>query len=290
MKLSNSKLNQYRMCPRSYFYKYECGIEPIEEGTIEHDRAFGRAIHTGLEELYKTGDIDTAKYHFKEAYPKQLDPDDLEKTPGNGVILLEAYWNQYQGIMKDWKVLSVEVLDEYEPVEKLVVRVKLDLVAENLKYGGIYGFDWKTTGKALNYQYWAQFNPNAQISTYFDYITWKYGQCAGFYIDALSFGHRKRAYKGEPSGFHYSIDRQLFSQTKDQLDDWKASEACWSKMIQSSITDNKYPMNTSQCRFCSFKPICSAGWSWETDQDLIMCQYQKKENGSHLVTKEPKND
>lgn len=276
MKLSNSKLNQYRMCPRSFFYKHICNIEPIDEGETEHDRSFGKAIHCGIEELYKTGDINTAIYHFKEAYPQQLNLEDEAKTQENGITLLRAYWNTYQVQMKDWKVIAIEVLDEYEPIEGIIFRVKLDLVAENVKYGGIYGFDWKTTGKSLNYQYWGQFNPNAQISTYFDYITSKFGQCAGFYIDAMSFGHRKRAYKGEPAGFHYKLERQLFSQTKDQLADWRDSEREWHSMLMVSHQTNKFPMNTHSCRFCSYRPICSAGWNWESDRDLILCQYTER--------------
>ena len=276
MKLSNSKLNQFRTCPRSYFYKSVCGIEPIDEGELEHDRSFGRAIHKGLEVLYKGGLMVKAKNTFEKEYPNQLDLEDDCKTSDNGKLLLEAYWKTYLPTIKDWRVIAVEVLDEYEPVEGLIFRVRLDLIAENLKYGGIYGFDWKTTGKNLDYRYWAQFNPSSQISTYFDYITTKHGQCAGFYIDAMSFGHRKRAYKGEPAGFHYKIDRQLFPQTKDQLDDWRASEERWCKLLKEAIQDNNFPLNTRSCQYCSYRPICSAGWSWENDREIILCQFKQR--------------
>ena len=277
MKLSNSKLNSFRSCPRKFFYEYVASIEPVEEGETEHDRSFGAAIHKALECLYKEVSVDEAKTAFDLAYPKQLDLEDFEKTPENGKKLIEAYWTRYGPQMKDWKVLAVEVLDEYEPIDGLVFRVKLDLVAENLKYGGVYGFDWKTTGKNLNYRYWSQFNPNSQISTYFDYITKKFGSCAGFYIDAMSFGYRKRAYKGEPAGFHYQLDRQLFTQTKDQLDDWRRSEHEWGHRLNDAITRNQFPMDTASCTYCSYRPICAAGWSWELDKELILAQYEVKD-------------
>ena len=264
------------MCPRCFFYKHIFNIEPIEEVETEHDRAFGKAIHKGIEALYKGFSVDEAKACFFQNYPNQLDFEDEAKTQENGQKLIEAYWNTYQVQMKDWKVIAVEVLDEYEPIEGIIFRLKLDLIAENLKYGGIYGFDWKTTGKSLNYQYWGQFNPNAQISTYFDYITFKYGQCAGFYIDAMSFGYRKNKYKGEPAGFHYKIERQMFSQTKDQISDWRDSEYWYEHQLKESQEMNEWPMNTSQCRFCSYRPICSAGWSWENDKDLILSQYTQR--------------
>lgn len=273
MKLSNSKLNQYRTCPRSYFYKYICNLEPIEDSEIEHDRNFGQAIHSALESLFKREGLEASIRRFKDNYPNQLDEEDLSKTQENGEILIKAYWNQYSPTLKDWKIIAVEVLDEYEPIPGIVFRVRLDLIAENTKFGGIYGFDWKTTGKSLNYQYWSQFNPNAQISTYFDYITKKHGSCAGFYIDAMSFGHRKRAYEGEPAGFHYKIERQLFTQTKDQLNDWRLSEEQWYKTL---VADTFYPLNTQSCRFCSYRPICAAGWSLESDSDLIKCQYKQR--------------
>lgn len=282
MKLSNSKLNSFRACPRKFFYEYIASIEPIEEGESEHDRSFGAAIHMALESLYKGGSVEQAKVAFDLEYPKQLDLEDFEKTPENGKKLIEAYWMQYASQMKDWKVLAVEVLDEYEPIDGLVFRVKLDLIAENLKYGGVYGFDHKTTGKKLDYRYWSQFNPNAQISTYFDYITKKYGSCAGFYIDAMSFGFRKRKYKEEPAGFHYQLDRQLFTQTKDQLADWLESEREWGWRLHDAIDRKKFPMDTRSCQYCSYRPICAAGWSWETDRELIECQYQLKEKRSEV--------
>lgn len=276
MKLSNSRLNSFRACPRRFFYEYVCEIEPITEGEVEHDRSFGAAIHVGLEKLYKGSSMEEALRTFSEAYPKQLTEDDLAKTQENGRVLIQAYWNRYSPMLKKIKILAVEVLEEYEPVEGLVFRVKVDMIAENIEQGGIYGYDFKTTGKPLNYRYWAQFNPNSQISTYFDFISKKYGSCSGFYIDAMSFGYRKNKYKGEPAGFHYQLDRQLYSQTRDQLDDWRESEKRWSFLLQDSILTNKYPMNTHSCQFCSYRPICAAGWSWELDKELIMSSYQKR--------------
>ena len=276
VKVSNSRLNQYRKCPRAYYYAYEARIEPQEDGETEHDRSFGSAIHSGLKVLYKGGTTTIAVAQFKAEYPKSLVEDDLAKTPENGALLLEAYWKQNEPQLKNWKILDVEVLQEYEPIEGLIFRVKLDLIAENKQYGGVYGFDWKTTGKKLDYKYWAQFNPNAQISTYFDFIAKKYSQCAGFYIDAMSFGFRQRKYKNEPAGFHYKLNRELFTQTKDQLNEWLDSEQEWLDKLNRSAERQKWPMNTNQCTYCSYRPICSAGWTWQNDKDLILAQYKQR--------------
>ena len=281
MKLSNSRLNSFRSCPRKFFYEYICEIEPITEGETEHDRSFGAAIHIGLENLYRGNTMEESLKGFCDAYPVQLNEDDPAKTQENGKKLLGAYWQQYQPKMKAWKILAIETLDEYEPVEGVTFRVKLDMIAESKDYGGVYGFDFKTTGKKLDYRYWSQFNPNAQISTYFDYIAKKYGACSGFYIDAMSFGYRKNKYKGEPAGFHYQLDRQLMTQTKDQLDDWRNSEHRWAKLLHESIEASEYPMNTLSCKFCSYRQICAAGWNWESDKDLIMSQYQTRSTSEH---------
>lgn len=283
MKLSNSKLDKYRSCPRAYQYHYVNNLEPITDGEESHDRNFGKAIHCGLEELYRSGDLEKSKEEFNEAYPNQLDIEDESKTSANGKVLLEAYWKTYQKQMQDWKIIAIEVLDSYEAIPGVEFRVRLDLIAENLKYGGVYGFDHKTTGKKLDYRYWSQFNPSSQISAYYDYIGKKYGQCAGFYIDAMSFGHRKNKYKGEPAGFHYQLERQMFTQTKAQIDDWRASEQDWYEKIQVSEAKGFYPLNTKSCQYCSFRNICSSGWDWENDSDLILCQYQKRNVDKEII-------
>lgn len=282
MKLSDSKLQTYKDCQLKYFYKYECRLEVAEEAEASHDRAFGDGIHKALEALYKGESMDGAIKAFRERYPKQLDIEDLAKTPENGEKLIRAYWDTYKAQLPDWNILSVEELAEAELVNGLTFRVKLDLVAENKKYGGVYGFDWKTTGKKLDYAYWGQWSPSSQVSAYTEYINKKYGGCSGFYIDAMSFGHRQRMYKGEPAGFHYRLERQMFNRTPEQIEDWKRSEEWVARQIEESVKGQRFGMNTSACRFCEFKPICQAGWRWEEDRDLILCQYNvRSTNEAH---------
>ena len=112
MKLSNSRLNSFRSCPRKFFYEYICEIEPITEGETEHDRSFGAAIHIGLENLYRGNTMEESLKGFCDAYPVQLNEDDPAKTQENGKKLLGAYWQQYQPKMKAWKILANENPDK----------------------------------------------------------------------------------------------------------------------------------------------------------------------------------
>ena len=256
--MDNSQLQQYKNCPESYRLKCLLGLQKIEEGVDEHDKNFGKAIHSGLEVYYKTGDMEKMKQAFVAGYPDQLAPDDLAKTQANGLTLLEAYVTHYKEEDKRWTVKAVEVTDTFELASGIPFTVKIDLVVE--QQGCIYFVDHKTTGKAFNYQYWGQFEPNSQITAYTAYCQAKFGECSGGIINGLQLGFRQRAYKGEPAGFHYSFQRQLFNRNRQQVEAWKEDTLRWMKSIDqaNSVSLGSLPWmkNEGQCRFCSYKEIC----------------------------------
>ena len=256
----NSKLQAFKNCPESYRLKNLLGLRKREEGVEEHDKNFGKAIHTGLELHYKGKSLSDIKEAFSKDYLVQLNEDDKAKTQENGIVLLEAYINHYKEEDKKWTIKAVEVADTFEIAPGLSFMVKIDLVVE--QRGCIYFVDHKTTGKAFNWTYWGQFEPNSQITAYTAYCQAKFGECSGGIINGLQLGYRKNKYMGEPAGFHYSFQRQLFNRNKQQVEAWKQDTLYWIGQITGNnnpefqLSSKVWPKNEGQCRFCSYKALC----------------------------------
>ena len=253
----NSKLQTFKDCPEKYRLRNLLGLKKREEGEDEHDKNFGKAIHTGLEFYYKGKSIEEIKEAFKKDYQVQLNEEDKAKTQENGLILLDAYINHYKDEDKKWTIKAVEVADTFEIAPGISFMVKIDLVIE--QQGCIYFVDHKTTGKAFNWTYWGQFEPNSQITAYTAYCQAKYGECSGGIINGLQLGFRKNKYMGEPAGFHYSFQRQLFNRNKQQIEAWKIDTQDWIKSLEFRLMTEQglsWPKNEGQCRFCSYKEIC----------------------------------
>lgn len=289
----NSKLQTYKNCPEQYRLKNILGLQKIQEGMEEHDRNFGKAIHSGLEALYKGASIEEAKAKFASEYPVSQNVDDLAKTTENGQVLLEAYAKHYEHEDKAWTIKAVEVADTFELAPGVPFTVKIDLVVE--QQGCIYFVDHKTTGKTFNYQYWTQFDPNSQITGYTAYCQAKYGECSGGIINGLQLGFRQRAYKGEPAGFHYSFQRQLFNRNRAQVEAWKQDTLAWVREIDSNNHGN-FPVlskegvwrkNEGQCRFCSYKEICISSCDTQIIEQLYTVidpnEYLNQANESEQV-------
>jgi hypothetical protein len=292
MAYDNSQLQTYKDCSERYRLRYIEGLKKIEEDHDEHDRNFGKAIHAGLEAYYKKEGLNKAKEAFSREYPVQLSQDDLAKTEANGLLLLEAYAKHYQEEDKSLEILSIEVKDSFclsspsltspdreahkvrfAPLRSSSIDflVKIDMVVR--KQGCIYWVDHKTTGKTFNWSYWSRFEPNSQVTAYTAYCQAKYGECSGGIINAIRFGHRQRAYKGEAAGFYYEFQRQLFNRNSEQIKAWKQDTLRWIESLETAKAGGAevWKKNEGQCGYCSYKPICISC----ADPQIIEQLYEK---------------
>lgn len=280
-KPSHSFIQKYKDCPLSCYLSYEIGLKAKEDVKSQHHLAYGSAGHESLAILYKEGfgAIQKAKEAFDKAYPYQLDEEDMAKTREHWPIVLDAYVKQYADDQKKWKIISTEEREEFDYAEDNGFVVKLDLVVENIEFGGIYGVDHKIVGGSkayLSQDYWLGFDPNSQVTKYTAFIKQKYGDCSGFIINAIGMGNRSRAYKGEPAGFWHRFGRQMFNRNDTQLEIEQRDTRYWMDRIEESRRTNSWGMNTQGCRWCEFRPICGAGWTWPEDRELIEIQYDAR--------------
>lgn len=257
----NSQLQTFKDCPERYRLKYVEQLRKRDSAQEEHDREYGSAIHKGLEVIYNRGTLKEAQDAFAKMYPLQLNEEDKAKTLENGLTLLADYVEHYKAEDTQFEVLQNEKKDEFELAPGVPFIVKVDLVVK--KQGCIYALDHKTTKKSFGWDYWGQYDPNPQITAQTAYVQARFGECSGVIINALSFGFRTRAYKGEPAGFHCSFQRQLFNRNKQQVDAWKKDQLKWIKKfdieraLEAEASDGGvWTKNEGQCRFCSYKESC----------------------------------
>lgn len=261
----NSTVGDYIRCPLNFNFRHNLHLQRIDSGIGEHHLVYGQAIHEALRIIYTENDLEKAQAKMRECYPKQLDPDDLAKTADNAVFALEKYVEHYDWD-KDWEVLSVEETDW----DGNYVAVTPDMVVKD-RNDNIFIVDHKTTGRYLNFDYFADFDPNSQVTHYIQRTKERFGNCDGFIVNAMRFAFLKRASKDRAAGFNVEFERQCFQRTAQQIERTMRSTEEWIKEIERSHESGYWRAaeTPSACRFCSYKSICSSGWSWEDDAELI---------------------
>jgi hypothetical protein len=279
---SHSYLQRYRDCPLACYYHNELKLRKREEGGESHHMAFSKAQHEGLRHLYANNYATLANGELKallrEAqdiflahYPTQLNASDLAKTRQGGITALAEYVRRWKDEDKRYRVLSVESLDNQE--DGFVV--KLDLVVQDIATEQILGMDHKVTGKYLNYDYWAGYEPDSQIVEYERYIQEKFGFCDGFIINAIALRYLQRASKNGPAGLWCNFERQTFNVNGRQMEADLASRRYWIDRIEHSKATGVWGMNTNQCKFCEYRDLCKAGWFYPDDAELIDISYRR---------------
>jgi len=258
MKIDYSQLQTFITCPRKYQLRYIDKLKKIKYDERDLHQDFGHCIHKALEIYYKDNSIEKAKDWFTLNF-NGLDTEKA-KTPANGLLLLDRYYNYYQTPTNELsdthlKTLEVEITDTYN-IGNIEYTVKIDRIVES--NAGIFVLDHKTTS-SIPYNYFYQFDPNMQVSGYCLYAQQRYGQCSGMIIDAICLGHRERAYKGEPAGFWCNFVRDIVNRNKQQLQDFEQNVIDWSSRLQTSIDMNKFPKNENAChqfKGCGFRELC----------------------------------
>ena len=291
VRYSHSALQLYRLCPLRYALHYQHNLEPLQPPG-RHDLDFGAAWHDGLAILHQRGTVTRAQAVFTATYPEKKYPNPLPSFRGgvtgksfsNGLAALQAYRERWYDDDKYHEVLSVE---QYERTDEHAL--KLDLVTRDTRDGQVYGWDHKTTSSYLNNDYWQRFDPDSQVRYYTDYIKSQYGHCGGFYINAARFYHYSKAYtprtgpeKGiqKPAGDYVDLARMLFNPNEDCLQLERDNRKYWIERIEHDKLTGNWGYNDQACRQygreCEYLKLCSAGYTWPRDEELILSYYKQQ--------------
>jgi hypothetical protein len=290
---SYSQISKYAACPLLYRLHYVDNLTPLQDGG-RHDLDFGSAMHDGLAVLYSpNGSVRAAAKAFSDSYPRERYPDPLPswsqgKSYTGGIDAIAAYAERYHEEDQHWEVLSVERMRVTDTDEEKRL-VKLDMVVRDRRDGLVYGVDHKVTGRYLDAAYWLTFDPHSQIRQYVDHLQRKYGECGGFYVNALSLKHRSKAYtprQGPDKGVRLSagdwcdFKRMVFNPNAEAVEAERASFAAWVRRIEHSRASGEWPYNTDHCVrggiICEYHRMCSAGYQWPLDRELIEAYYRQR--------------
>lgn len=288
---SHSALQLYRLCGLRFKGHYVDHLEPLQPAG-RHDLAFGAAFAAGQAVLRRQGTIAEAQAAFASEYPAEKYPNPLPSYRGgitgksfaNGINTLVDYRDRWAEDDKYHEVLSVEKrVDTNDHI------LKLDLVTRDIRDGQVYGWDSKATVSYLNNDYWQRFDPNSQVRFYTDYIKKEHGHCGGFYIDATRFYHYSKAYtprvgpdKGvqKPAGDYADFARMLFNPNEDCLQLERDNMVYWIGRIERDKQTGVWGYNDQAChqygRECEYLKLCSAGYSWPQDEELVLSYYRQQ--------------
>lgn len=135
----HSMLEEWRRCPRRFYYRHLRGLVPRGQGEASALR-FGTLIHQALEILYHTKDVAQAVDSFVKDYDIQ---DDAKRSCSRGIEIVHTYYNVRRKFIEEHAVIDSEVVFERE-FQAWHYRGKIDMVLVNINTKEIIGLDFKT--------------------------------------------------------------------------------------------------------------------------------------------------
>ena len=256
---SHSSTQQFNTCPYAYKLHKLDGLARTAYGVESNDRQWGIAMHAGVKAYHAGCTPEVVLDQFTVLYPDDLNPEDKVWCREGGIRTLQAYMSHYDSVMDQWEVLATELDNRVEAESEVGEgHVVIDMVAKHRASGSIYFWDHKFEHK-LNYGAQKQYELDAQLTRYTSYVQTKYGECAGAIINFICPGFRQRAYKGEPAGWHFRFELQIYNRSAEQVGQWRRVQEGWEWMIERCIESGVWPRHYGwQCPRCDFYDVCFA--------------------------------
>ena len=253
---SHSSTQRFNTCPYAYKLSKLDGLVRTAYQLESNDREWAIAGHRGLHAYYTGGNPVAA---FSAAYPTDLDPIEKVWTREGGIRTLEAYAERYDLARDQWDILEAELDNRVEGEDEASEgHVIIDLVTRHRSSGSVYFWDHKFKHK-LNQFTGRQYELDSQLSRYASYVQTKYGECAGAIVNIICPGYRQRAYKGEPAGWHFRFEQNVYNRSKDQIEVWRREQAVWEAAIEQCQRVGHFPRHYGwQCGRCEFYDVCFA--------------------------------
>ena len=257
MPYDHSQLSCFQACPERFRLRYMERLERVTDTPQDQPKRFGQALHAGLAAWYKGLGTQAVSDCFLTVFPKPLIEGEKLYTPQNGLTVLQQYLQQYGELDKSYKVVAVETPIVLVLQNSLQYLVKLDTVVEDAN--GVWVLEHKSTAspKAFSDTWWAQFEPNSQLSGQVAACQQQYGRCDGVILNGLSFRH------GVRMGFVVACQRQVFQRTEEQVEDWRSNVLkVIDRIDQDSINLDEptvlqqWEKNEQMCGWCAYRPLC----------------------------------
>jgi hypothetical protein len=164
MRISNSKANTYRRCPKRFEYKYVMGLRPIKKA-IPLEK--GSWLHALLEAYYLGQDWKAIHKELKKQFNNLFEEEreELGDIPGECLRIFRAYLRKYKQEDADrWNVIDAEVDEILTMSNGLEFHFIIDLIVEDTQLGGLWLWDHKNVTKFMDADYMLL---DAQLARYF---------------------------------------------------------------------------------------------------------------------------
>jgi len=274
----STKLQTFKVCQRKYFLEYVLGWRP-EEPNVH--LVFGQAWHEAMEILALslkfgdgyTNDVVEAAWGrltevYREQFPPYMDEVNAPKNPGNALIALTEYSEQYKH--DDFDVLYTEVagtaplkIEDGEVTRK--IHFKVDTIIDD--EDGFWSLEHKTSSRKS--QSWIdQWSLKTQVGTYTHalYCLLNPRDVQGLKINGAFL--RKQTKSGKGNDFA----RYPIRKSKADMQDWLWTTNHWidqvdwnfQQLARVSPEDDllmAFPKNTESCTkygTCKYFHICTA--------------------------------
>jgi len=229
----SSKLDDYILCPRYYFYRNMLGWTLDQQ---EHDLVFGEAFHRAREHQLLFGYEDVlGAYNAFESYYRQFfspDTDDLFKPKDPTAVLhaLMQFAELYPRDLVDNEVVELDGIKMTEiagtvPVdENRVLHYRMDSIMRRCEDGMVFSWDHKTTsGKWIHDTRWDnELFLGIQNGTYTHclYCMFPIEQVLGVEFVKTGFEFLRKGSANRPAGYHATTRRVSAFKSPEQMNSW----------------------------------------------------------------------
>jgi len=238
-KYNSSAISDYQLCPRYFKYTWVDKLKPKEP---KPGLMFGEAFHKALYRWYDKQPVEECVKAF-ESLSNRVTPD--FRTRGWGEAIFKQYVEMYG--KEPYEVLHSEKTGVVEIGERLY-GFTLDQVVKD-RY--IYVVDHKTT-LTLGSSFIERYRPNTQIDGYCYACLVLVGECMGAIINGISTAQNPKQ----------RFLRGTSPRTREEIMRFPEIFSYWTGMIEWSIKNNTFPMNTGSCHRwgkCMYWDLCVYG-------------------------------
>lgn len=271
MKIDNFMLTMAQTCPAKY--------ELRRQGWTSRHRSaalgFGAAIHEGLAEWYRSGNLAQATAQIKAKWPDNTPVDDY-RSLNKCLEVMEAYARKYSaepfsvvGAAEGNAAIEIpftlytgkhlDCLCGHSWVEGLTQCPSCKIDFEPIEYGGIfdgliefgtqvYILEHKTTSQ-LGAYYFNQFKPNNQVTGY----VWAGGLLSGKRVGGAMI-NAIGVYKASATKF----ERHLTTRSQGEIDFWLENVRAECNIIKHYERTGFFPQRTGACTLygaCEYRNV-----------------------------------
>ena len=237
-----TEMDTYLVCQRRYQFRF---VRHLVTKARQTPLEFGRAIHCGLNEWFKTRSLDKALLAFTTDWQSQGGDwdQDLKRTEHKGKQVLRAYSRKYE--TEPFEILAHEKVFELPMGDRLYIgrRDRVIKWADSVKV-----MEHKTMSQ-MGYSTFNKFNPNMQIDGYIYATGREYPECYSCVVDGLLIAKTKEDFARKIETRMPSEINQFPTLFKQITDD----------ILESTEKDRWVP-NHGMCTYygeCPYRRLCT---------------------------------